>query len=151
MVLVRPCMSWSMYRPATSQSTSCNPSWLQSWCIAYSVAPFRYTIPYSMHHGISLIPTSTVMGSVPVPSIYPVQLIMSSLPWLVAVYLPYVPTTVIDFPAQGQCFQTGRVLRRHRRSIIDVSSRLRLGNTREKCKGFFKSISLHHNLLLKFC
>ena len=75
MVLDRPCMSWSMYRPTTSQST-CDPySWLRSWCIAYSAAPFRYTIPYSMHHGISLIPTSTVMGSAPVPSVYIVQLL----------------------------------------------------------------------------
>ena len=43
--LVRPHMSWSMYRPTTSQSTCDNPSWLQSWCIAYYAAPFRYTIP----------------------------------------------------------------------------------------------------------
>ena len=75
MVLVRPCMSWSRYRPTMNQSTSYNPSRLQSWCIAYSVAPFRYTIPYSVHHGISLIPTSTVKRSVPVPSVYTVQLI----------------------------------------------------------------------------
>jgi hypothetical protein len=75
MVLVRPCMSWSIYRPATSEPSCDSYSWLQSWCITYSVAPFRYTIPYSMHHGISRIPASPVMGSVPVPSVYTVQLL----------------------------------------------------------------------------
>ena len=35
----------------------------------------RYTTPHSMHHGISLIPIPPVMESVPVPSVYTVQLI----------------------------------------------------------------------------
>ena len=73
-LLARPYMSWYNYRPTTSQSTCNLHSWLQSWCIAYYRAPFRYTIPHSMHHGISLTPTPTVMGSVPVPSGHTVQL-----------------------------------------------------------------------------
>ena len=107
-------------------------------------APWDFTDSHFNCHGISpstfSIPRATD------------SVIMVMGGWVSAVYLPYVPTTVIDFPAQGECFQTGRVLRRHRRSIIGASSRLRLGNTRKKCKGLFKSISfLHHNLLLKFC
>ena len=96
MVLVRPCMSWSIYRPATSE-LSCNSySWLQSWCITYSVAPFRYTIPYSVHHGISRIPTPTVMGSVPVPSVYPVQLICCFRRCVGTARVGYLTATVVQ-------------------------------------------------------